>query len=112
MANGTRAQLRYRFDNLMARGAGAQILVLGAATAVLITATAIALQLYGGIPDEEGSHESFGRLLWVALMHALEDWAWSEGMAHLRLAPSPLSATFYDRLGYVPGAVVELDPPR
>ncbi len=72
MATGTRAQLRYRFDNLMARGAGAQILVLGAATTVLITATAIALKLYGGIPDEEGSEESFGRLLWVALMHALD----------------------------------------
>jgi len=48
----------------------------------------------------------------AALMHALEEWAWSAGMAHLRLAPSPLSATFYDRLGYAAGSVVELDPPR
>ncbi|HWB79320.1 MAG TPA: hypothetical protein VG755_30370 [Nannocystaceae bacterium] len=69
---GTKAQLRYRFDNLMAQGAGAQILVLGAATAVLMIVTAVALQLYGGIPDEDGSEESFARLLWVALMHALD----------------------------------------
>jgi len=48
----------------------------------------------------------------AALMHALQEWAWSEGLAHLRLAPSPRSAPFYDRLGYVPGSVVELDPPR
>jgi GNAT superfamily N-acetyltransferase len=46
----------------------------------------------------------------AALMHALEEWAWSAGMAHLRLAPAPLSATFYVRLGYVAGSVVELDP--
>ena len=47
----------------------------------------------------------------AVLMNALAKWAWSEGMAHLRLAPSPLSVSFYDRLGYVPGSVVELDPP-
>src|SRR5262245_49120307 len=70
MASETKAVLRYRFDNMMARGAGAQILVLGAATAVLMIVTAIALQLYGGMPDEEEA--SFPRLLWVALMHALD----------------------------------------
>ena len=48
----------------------------------------------------------------ATLMHALEEWAWTAGMAHLRLAHSPLAATFYDRLGYVAGSVVELDPPR
>lgn len=47
-----------------------------------------------------------------ALMDALIDWSWAAGMAHLRLAPSPLSTTFYQRLGFEPGAVVELDPPR
>jgi GNAT superfamily N-acetyltransferase len=47
-----------------------------------------------------------------ALMDALITWAGEQGLVHLRLAPSPLSTSFYDRLGFVPGAVVELDPPR
>jgi GNAT superfamily N-acetyltransferase len=47
-----------------------------------------------------------------ALMDEVIVWAWVEGMDHLRLAPSPLSATFYDRLGFTAGAVVELDPPK
>ena len=45
------------------------------------------------------------------LMDEVLAWASREGLAHLRLAPSPLSVTFYARLGYTPGAVVELDPP-
>ena len=48
----------------------------------------------------------------AALMRGLETWAWAAGMEHLRLAPSPLSQTFYARLGYTAGSVVELDPPR
>ena len=47
----------------------------------------------------------------AALMNAIATWAWSAGMAHLRLAPSPRSVPFYDRLGYTAGSVVELDPP-
>lgn len=45
------------------------------------------------------------------LMEEIQGWAGREGMAHLRLAPSPLSVSFYERLGYAAGAVVELDPP-
>ena len=48
----------------------------------------------------------------AALMDAIAEWAWSVGMEHLRLAPSPRSVPFYDRLGYTAGSVVELDPPR
>ena len=47
----------------------------------------------------------------AALMQALAEWAWSAGMEHLRLAPSPRSVPFYDRLGYAAGSVIELDPP-
>jgi GNAT superfamily N-acetyltransferase len=47
-----------------------------------------------------------------ALMDEVVAWASEAGLAHLRLAPSPLSESFYARLGFVPGAVVELDPPR
>jgi GNAT superfamily N-acetyltransferase len=46
-----------------------------------------------------------------ALMDELIEWAGQMRMEHLRLAPSPLSTSFYARLGFVPGAVVELDPP-
>jgi GNAT superfamily N-acetyltransferase len=46
-----------------------------------------------------------------ALMKEILAWAATNRFAHLRLAPSPRSRPFYARLGYVPGAVVELDPP-
>ncbi|MBA2609750.1 MAG: GNAT family N-acetyltransferase [Actinobacteria bacterium] len=47
-----------------------------------------------------------------ALMEGLIAWAGQAGMDHLRLAPSPLSNPFYARLGFVPGAVVELSSNR
>jgi GNAT superfamily N-acetyltransferase len=46
-----------------------------------------------------------------ALMDDLIGWAFGAGAEHLRLAPSPLSVPFYDRLGFTPGSVVQLDPP-
>ena len=45
------------------------------------------------------------------LMDELIGWAWAKGMEHLRLANAADAASFYDRLGFRPGAVVELDPP-
>jgi len=45
-----------------------------------------------------------------ALMEHIVRWAATEGFEHLRLAPSERSIPFYARLGFVPGAVVELDP--
>jgi GNAT superfamily N-acetyltransferase len=45
------------------------------------------------------------------LMTELIAWATRMGLDHLRLAPSPLSTSFYERLGFEPGAVVQLDPP-
>lgn len=47
-----------------------------------------------------------------ALMNHVVSWARDEQLVHLRLAPSPLSKPFYARLGFLPGAVVELDPPH
>jgi hypothetical protein len=47
-----------------------------------------------------------------SLMNHVAAWARDEQLAHLRLAPSPLSTSSYARLGFLPGAVVELDPPR
>jgi GNAT superfamily N-acetyltransferase len=45
-----------------------------------------------------------------ALMDHLTVWARGQGFEHLRLAPTERSIPFYQRLGFVPGAVVELDP--
>jgi GNAT superfamily N-acetyltransferase len=47
-----------------------------------------------------------------ALMEEVIAWAGELRMHHLRLAPSPLSRSFYAQLGFLPGAVVELDPPQ
>ena len=46
----------------------------------------------------------------AALMEALQDWCWQNGYEHLRLAPSSKAEPFYERLGYVGGHVVQLDP--
>ena len=46
----------------------------------------------------------------AALMEALQAWAWENGYDHLRLAPSTRAVTFYERLGYEAGHVVQLDP--
>lgn len=73
MASTLRQRLRYRFDNLMARGVGAQILLLAGATLILVAITALAVMVFGVVPaDDDGKADSFGRLLWKALMHALD----------------------------------------
>ena len=65
--------LRYRFDNLMARGAGAQMLVLGLLTGGAIVLTALTLIALDLVPkDETGESESFSRLLWRGLMRAMD----------------------------------------
>lgn len=46
-----------------------------------------------------------------ALMQEVIRWAFAAGADHLRLAPSPRSVSFYAELGFVPGSVVQLDPP-
>jgi len=72
MPPGMRQRFRYKFDNLMARGVGAQILLLAAATTVLIAVAAVALIAYGGVPDDNPENDSFGRLLWNSMVHALD----------------------------------------
>jgi GNAT superfamily N-acetyltransferase len=56
---------------------------------------------------EEQRSAGIGR----ALMEHILGWAGAQRFEHLRLAPSERSIPFYARLGFVPGAVVELDPP-
>jgi hypothetical protein len=66
-------RLRYRFDNLMSRGVGSQILLLALVSAVLVLITAVAVVALGVVPaDEQGNDDSFGRLAWKSLMHMLD----------------------------------------
>jgi hypothetical protein len=67
-----RQLLRYRFDNLMARGVGAQILLLAAITAVLVLVTAVAVIACDVVPVENDHPNSFGMLVWKSLMRALD----------------------------------------
>lgn len=70
---GLRQRLRYRFDNWMARGVGAQIVLLAVITAALVLITALAIIVFDVVPeDEHGEKNSFGMLSWKALMHALD----------------------------------------
>ncbi len=70
---GVRQKARYRFDNWMSRGVGAQIALLALVVAVLIMVTALAVMLFGVTPaDDQGHADSFGRLVWKSLMHALD----------------------------------------
>ena len=72
MPQGMRQKFRYKFDNLMAKGVGAQILLLAIATIVLIAIAAVALVIYGGVPDDDAGNDSFARLFWNSMVHALD----------------------------------------
>lgn len=73
MAFTARQRFRYRFDNLMARGTGAQIAMLGVATVVLILVTAAVLVASGLASQPDGEQaRGFGQLMWDGLMHTLD----------------------------------------
>lgn len=72
MLPGLRARARYRFDNLMSRGIGAQILLLAALTAALVLLAAAAVAGFGVTSETEGRPDGFGRVVWKTLMHALD----------------------------------------
>jgi voltage-gated potassium channel Kch len=70
---GLRQKLRYRFDNLMARGTGAQIAMLALVSGGLILVGCVAIALLGVTPtDDSGAPESFAHLLWDGLMRTLD----------------------------------------
>src|SRR6476619_40055 len=70
---GFRLRARYKFDNLMARGVGAQILLLALFT-VLIVGVTIALLLALGVApvDDKGTRDSTAMLAWKSLMHTMD----------------------------------------
>lgn len=70
---GMRQQLRYRFDNLMSRGVGSQILLLAVVSTVLVMITAVAVVVFDVVPaDDKGEADSFGRVVWKSLMHMFD----------------------------------------
>ncbi|MFT3697950.1 MAG: hypothetical protein QM831_32720 [Kofleriaceae bacterium] len=70
---GLRQKLRYRFDNYMARGVGAQILLLAVATLVLIGLAVAVIMIFGfAIENDDHTKESIGKTSWRALNHTLD----------------------------------------
>src|SRR6185436_17901463 len=69
---GMRQRLRYRFDNLMSRGVGAQILLLAIVSAVLVLITGAAVELLDVVQSGDDGPDSFGRVSWKSLMHMLD----------------------------------------
>lgn len=65
-------RLRYRFDNVMARGVGAQVLLLAAVTVVLVAVAALATLLLGVRPETDAGDAGPGEVVWLTLMHALD----------------------------------------
>src|SRR5688572_3738682 len=63
-----RQRARYKFDNLMARGVGAQILLLAVFTIVLVAITVALLLALGVAPDGD----STAMLAWKSLMHTMD----------------------------------------
>src|SRR5262245_10903168 len=72
-AMGLGQRLRYRFDNLMARGVGAQILLLAACTVLLVGITMLLLVVLDVVPaNDQGQKDSTAMLAWKSLMHTLD----------------------------------------
>ena len=68
-----RQRARYRFDNLMARGVGAQILLLAVFTLVIVLITVVLLLVLGVAPKSEGgATDSTPMLAWKSLMHTMD----------------------------------------
>ena len=70
---GLRQRARYRFDNLMAHGVGAQILLLAAFTALLIAIAVTLVYVLGVVPaDDQGHADSTGKVVWRAMNRTLD----------------------------------------
>jgi len=68
-----RKELRYRFDNAMAKGVGAQILLLAAFTLVIVLVTVVLLMAFGVVPQDDAGHkDSVAMLSWKSLMHTMD----------------------------------------
>lgn len=71
-AIGPRQKLRYHFDNLMAKGAGAQILLLAVISLGLILVTAAVVVAFGVAPASDDGTATFAQLFWSSMMRTLD----------------------------------------
>ena len=85
-------KLRYRFDNILARGPVAIIALLGLLTFLFILVVAVILVVFQIFPSSDTvpkNHDNFGELLWQNLLRALDsgtfagDFGWSYRIAML-----------------------------
>src|SRR3954471_16379908 len=68
-----RQRARYKFDNLMARGVGAQILLLALFTVLIVAITIVLLLVLDVAPvAEDGTRDSTSMLAWKSLMHTMD----------------------------------------
>jgi voltage-gated potassium channel Kch len=74
MKHGLAGKIRYRFDNLMAKGAPALIVMLALLTVVLLSVFALAVWLTGIAPKEapEAPDANFLDAFWMSLMRTLD----------------------------------------
>lgn len=63
------AKLRYRIDNIFARGTGALIVLLAIVSLLIIMAIAIVVKIFDLSPEE---NNTFANLVWMGLMRTLD----------------------------------------
>ncbi|MGE0402624.1 MAG: potassium transporter TrkA [Kofleriaceae bacterium] len=70
---GFRQRARYKFDNVMARGVGAQVLLLALFTLLIVAITILLVLALDVVPkDESGNRYSAAMLAWKSLMHTMD----------------------------------------
>jgi len=66
-------RLRYWFDNVMGRGAGAVIALLGGATLVFIVVVAAIVEIFHIFPTGQTSADlPFGESIWQNMLHSID----------------------------------------
>lgn len=106
-----RERLKYRFDNFMAKGFGALMLALGAASGLVIVVAALVLVMTGAAPEGE-SALPFIEAAWQSLMRTLDagtmggdkGWAFRIIMFGVTLGGIMVISTF---IGLISGAIEE-----
>lgn len=65
-------RLRYEFDNFMTRGTAALLVLLFLMSVVFIVGIAVLIWISGIDVREDGSHVTFGMLMWMVLLRTLD----------------------------------------
>lgn len=65
-------RLQYRFDNFMSKGSFSLIMALGWTSAMVILSAATLIYFSGSAPDIDGTKPGFIELVWLGLMHLID----------------------------------------